>query len=528
MANETLMLGGGRKPKKLSTKNKDKLFSTVEDMARITFAAATEQIKAETEEYGPSFWMFPYTRPATSLGTGQAWLLAPKEQTKGIQKELAEEARSQLRETTGAVLKALEAIPADFAKLTSLMAEGSLPIENTWFLPIKEKALSEQVVTSFLVDMGWAHEGETDYAKEDVMYLALCAACALCGERSLKAALRKNPRKPTSRPSLVRTEKLTLPNDAITKALFGRGENHLTPADYMSGLPRKIRTGKNLSATVLVQNDFDITEACETYQLNDVDRFWLESLCSIAKEGHLEISGRDLLKVNGFANPRSPNMRNTLKEAFDSIFKAARTWITIDASDEEHAYAKSLGTELALGVILKRVINAEFSLMKFTDGRADFTIRLIPDEDGDPLSALPLAKYASNKRQLIDATTDDFVFEGLSVKIEHKRMWRYVVRRISEKSTSNTILCETMLRELGCAGITKQKRSNVLAKLEEMLEARMRDKDELMWLSEKKAAEGLSRKEAKKLSSLRKRKLVKSYSVNKRGRVKTSYTIEFW
>lgn len=530
MKSRELKLGGGGRGPEAPAGDAMRAFKSVEDMVRGAFRAVVEQVLAETNDYGESFWDFPYTQPAGSLGSPHAHGTLLSEKAHETSPQLINEAKENLESTYDQFLKAGRAIPNDFTRLKELMGAGEINVKNTWFLPIKEKRLSEEVIAYFLLEMGWVFEEALDFEQDDVKYLALCAACALCGEKSLRPKLREKPAsKPARRPSSIRCEKLVLPNDAITKALFGRGENHLTPADYMSGRPREIKTGKNLSATILIENDFDVTEACEAYQLNDVDRFWLESLCSLAKEGHLFISGRDLLKVNGFANPRSSSMRATMKEAFDSILKAARTWVTIDTSGEERAYAKSLGTALDEGIVLKQVVRADFSLMKFTDGKADFAVKLIPSDPNDPLSALPLAKYASNKRQLIDASTDDFVFESTKrCTFEYKRMWRYVVRRISEKGTSNTILCETMLKELGLENATKQKRSKLLNVLEEMLNERIADKARLSELSKKEESGALSKKEREKLAALRRRKLVKSYKVSRKGRVKHSFTIDFW
>ncbi|MBR3690129.1 MAG: hypothetical protein IKL97_03410 [Eggerthellaceae bacterium] len=223
-------------------------------MVRSAFRAVTEQVLAETNDYGEGFWGFPYVQPSGSLGSPHAYGTLLSEAACESNPKLEQESRERLGSLYDLFMKAGKAVPDDFSKLARSMSDGSLAVENIWFLPIREKLLNEEVIAYFLVEMGWVFEEALDFEQDDVKYLALCAACALCGERNLKPKLRgRSVGKPARRPPGISCEKLILPNDAITKALFGRGENHLTPADYMSGRPREIKTGKNLSATILIE-----------------------------------------------------------------------------------------------------------------------------------------------------------------------------------------------------------------------------------------------------------------------------------
>ena len=521
MRSRELKLGGGARKPDAGAADAVRAFKSVEDVVRSAFRTVTKQVLAETNDYGEGFWGFPYVQPSGSLGSPHAYGTLLSEAACESNPKLEQESRERLGSLYDLFMKAGKAVPDDFSKLARLMSDDSLAVENTWFLPIREKRLSEEVVARFLVEMGWALEEALDFSQDDIRYLAICAACALCGETQIRSYLRK---KAERRPAL-RVESLLMPNDPLTKAMFGRGENHLSAYEYMSGSPRKVRTGKNISATILLENDFEVTDAFEAYQLNDVDRFWLEAVCSIAKEGHTEITGYDILKVSGFSNPYSKSMQKTMRGAFTSINKAVRTRILIDTTDEHEAYSKKRGVDIRQALTLNPIVDAKVSIMSLADGSADFSIKLNVDETGDPISALPLARYATDKRQLISASCDDFDFKSIRrMTLEHRRMWRYVVRRITERGTSNTILFETMFKELSFESITRQKKSNLLEVLRTMLEER---KDDLERLGELEGREFLDKTEESELDSLKSRKLVSSFKFAKKGRSLHSVTICF-
>ena len=118
------------------------------------------------------------------------------------------------------------------------------------------------------------------------------------------------------------------------------------------------------------------------------------------------------------------------------------------------------------------VVNAHTALIMGKDGEMeDFRIELNV-RNGEPLSALPLAVYAYSKRQLLTFSRDDFRFDGLRLSTEHRRMWLYVLRRLREKGTSNTIVFKTMFDEMGLDP-DRSKKSRMLKQLRAMLDMRI-------------------------------------------------------
>ena len=80
--------------------------------------------------------------------------------------------------------------------------------------------------------------------------------------------------------------------------------------------------------------------------------------------------------------------------------------------------------------------------------------------------------YAYSKRQLLTFSRDDFRFDGLRLSTEHRRMWLYVLRRLREKGTSNTIVFKTMFDEMGLDP-DRSKKSRMLKQLRAMLDMRI-------------------------------------------------------
>lgn len=505
----------------------EKAFKSLEDVVAAAYRSTINLVEAETDELGAEFWKFPYTRPVSSLASESAYGTVLSESSSDVLDALGAEARARLKGTFKAFLKAGRNVGRDFSRLSDALVRESLPIKTFPFLPIREKTLGAGVIETFLTGMEWVDpEGSVDFGLDSVKYLSLCAACALCGEELTRLLLGDAPWKAFD----MSARDVGFENDVVTKRLHGRGEGHFTPADYMSGMPHKIKTGRNISVKVLIENDFDVTEACENYQLNDTDRFWLEAVSSIAKTGHTRITGYDMLRISSFKNPYAPGMASTMRSAYTSVMKAMRTRIAIDVTEEYEAYAASRGR--AIGdrgaVRLKPIIKGDMVLIDLAEGSVDFAVELDVDETGDPLSALPLAQYASDKKQMITAKVDDFIFRSIKrMTLEHKRIWRHVVRRVSEKGTSNTILIETMFRELQLDNITKQKRSLAINALRTMLAERSEEYDRLKELEEREASTGLDETEWQELELLRSKKLVTSFRFSKRGRVVHSVTVNF-
>lgn len=261
-------------------------------------------------------------------------------------------------------------------------------------------------------------------------------------------------------------------------------------------------------------------------EFDDTVRFWLEVVCSIAKEGHSTISGYNMLEATGFKNPYSKDAQKVMKEALDSVFKATGIWLTIDTSDEARAHAAEKRTKLASCFSLRRVIEADLALMKLSNGGIDFEIRLKAGTSREPLSALPLTRYAVDKRQLLSAVREDFEFVSVDrMTIERKRMWRHITRRLSESGAITTIVFEDMFRNVEMI-INSQKKETVLDVLRKMLEERKANGDEYLMLLKESRDRVLSAKEVRRLENLSSKKLIKEYRLNQDKGKDGSLTIE--
>ncbi len=269
------------------------------------------------------------------------------------------------------------------------------------------------------------------------------------------------------------TPQVTVANDKVSKAVFGRGKDHMEPSGYFTepdGAPTQLATGKGMSVGVSLASSFPLEADPATYMLSDVDRFWLDGLSSIAWDGHIKFKGSDILALMGYTRPRAEGCRETMREAYDSVVRLANTRISIDTTGEMRAFDGS-----APQIVSEPVVNAYTRLDMDDDGvMGDFSIELNVRND-DPLSALPLARYALAKRQLLTFSRDDFRFDGLRLSGEHRRMWMYVLRRLREKGTSNTIVFKTMFDEMGLEP-DRSKKSRMLLMLRKMLDARMGEK----------------------------------------------------
>lgn len=283
---------------------------------------------------------------------------------------------------------------------------------------------------------------------------------------------------PLIRQKLERTRSLTTPqvtvaNDKVSKAVFGRGKEHVEAAGYFTapdGPATQLATGKGMSVGVSLASSFPLDADPATYMLSDVDRFWLDGLSSLAWDGHIKFFGSDILALMGYTRPRAEGCRETMREAWDSVVRLTNTRISIDTAGEMRAFDGSAPT-----ISSEPVVNARTRLVMGDDGEMiDFSVELNVRDD-DPLSALPLATYAYNKRQLLTFSRDDFRFDGLRLSSEHRRMWLYVLRRLREKGTSNTIVFKTMFDEMGLDP-DRSKKSRMLKQLRAMLDMRMAEK----------------------------------------------------
>lgn len=310
-------------------------------------------------------------------------------------------------------------------------------------------------------------------------YLLLCALVAdLDCAKSVRACAypQKRPRKTRN----LMADTVRMPNDAVHKALLDKPETEITASQYW-GDGIQIATGRSSFAKVTITNDFEFDEAMEAYKLGPIDRFWYEALCSLAYEGYSTIRGSDLLKFNGYKNPYQQTARKVMVQALNSIMKMTRVRVVIDATNELKAYPN-----LAQSYGFKPVIDGTVYVMRFTDDTCDFEIRLHTDNDGTPFGALSIAAYARDKKQLVAAKREDMEFKTVgSLRDDQRRMWRYVMRRAREHKTSNTILFDTIFRNIGLEDMTRNKRYKMLRTLRAMLEEKQSDGVlEFAWIRE--------------------------------------------
>lgn len=254
------------------------------------------------------------------------------------------------------------------------------------------------------------------------------------------------------KPANVMVKHLDLMIGPVTNAIFERGEKGIGPAAYFSEEPVSLPTGNGgeVLVTVAADSSIDIDAPAETYQPSDRTRFWLDPLYTLAYEGHDEITGSDLLKQNGISNPYSSTSQGVMRDALEHVMRATMTIVSIDVTKEKRNSRR--GRAVVSGSIrLKPLVSADIDLDMLTtdDGDIvrDFTVRLKyrGDDVGD---ALPLAQYDRSRGMFTQVSADDVTFTGIRLTTDDRQMWRYVLRRIKTRKQSDTILFETMWRDL--------------------------------------------------------------------------------
>jgi hypothetical protein len=329
--------------------------------------------------------------------------------------------------------------------------------------------------------IAWDKDGTTftmpfaldEYARR-FMYLSLCALVSLLGCRNTVYRI-LYPMKRELKRTKMKTSQLVIPNDAVTNALFEYGRNAIGPEQYHDGLERSIMipTGKDSSAELTIVNKQPFDALIETYKLTPKHRFWLETAMSIAyndgKEPVWEITGADLLKFNGWSNPYQKSAIPTMQDAYKCLDTMAYVLrLAIDTTNEQKRF-DGLKSEYEL----RNVIDGKMRIRKFDDGTEDFALILNRAVGPDPIDAFILARYAVDKKQVVTMTRADMEFKTVKrLQIEHRMMWRYVWRRVCEQKTSNTIVFDTIFKNIGIDGITRQKRSQMLGVLHKMLKER--------------------------------------------------------
>ena len=306
------------------------------------------------------------------------------------------------------------------------------------------------------------------------MYLTLYALVSLmnCGKsvRALAYPMKRERAKKN-----MKTDSVKMPNDAVHKALLDRPKDTAIEAyQYFDPEAKAIEipTGGGGYATVTIINDMPFDAMTEAYRLSPVDRFWYEAVCSMAYEGMGVIRGSQLMTFNGWKNPYQENARKTMERALNSIAKMSRIRVGIDTTNEK----KKRYRKLAESYGFRPVIDCNYDIMRFDDGTLDFEITLNTTNDGTPFGALPLAVYARDKKQLVSASREEMEFRTIKhLETDQRMMWRYVMRRMREQKTSNTIVFDTIFRNIGLENIDRFKRARMLSMLHKMLEERQED-----------------------------------------------------
>lgn len=298
---------------------------------------------------------------------------------------------------------------------------------------------------------------------------------------------------PAKRPRArnLKTQTALMSTDEASRRLFGRDEDEIPAAEYNTDNPITLYMGNTKNKNVArlkVVNKLDIDTAYELYRLSPDDQFWYEALWSIAyndgKEPVWDIRGTEVMKFNGYNNVYAESMFSTFEhtyKVFDKLMRSVQVAIETDPKKTGVAnVTESIG--------LQGVVNGRFELLRFDDGTYDYIIHLSHDYGESPIDALPLAKYATNTGEIIRAKRDDLNFPGMKLTMEHRIMWRYVMRRARQKKTNKKILIDTLLKNVGLESASKRKRDQMVSALRKMLDYRKKQ-DKLTYTFERTGGE---------------------------------------
>lgn len=254
------------------------------------------------------------------------------------------------------------------------------------------------------------------------------------------------------------TKEIKWPNDPATIALMDRNEGHIEPSEYF-GTGRDINTGGggSIKLTVSADESIDIDADKSLYVLDNETYFWYSLLCSIARDtGKKEIYGTDILKLAGYQNPYRDDCAEVMQSASHNIFKAMRTTIAVDTTNERRNKRRK-NREVIESIGLRSVVSADMDLtteaIKDDEGNKtgeivrDFIVTLKPRDD-EVMSAFPLYLYADSRDMILTIEKGEYLFDGLHLSYDDRRMWLYVLRRIKSQKLSNTIKFETMWNTL--------------------------------------------------------------------------------
>lgn len=243
---------------------------------------------------------------------------------------------------------------------------------------------------------------------------------------------------------------LFIANDHITNALTRRGDNHIAPQDYFSGEYVRVNSGLGGYTELLVTTDSDINEVYENYQLSDRFRYWADAYYALAFENPGEpIRGTEILERNGYSNPYDPSATKAIEDAIRNLDKGIRTRIATDVSNEVIQGKKKNAYRRNQAIKLQPIIDGKITLEEWTDDKGkkykDFSISL----NGSPDESLPLANLAAERHQLARATEEEITFHTIpNLDTDDRQIWRYILRQLKEKKTSNNIYFSTMWKTL--------------------------------------------------------------------------------
>lgn len=245
----------------------------------------------------------------------------------------------------------------------------------------------------------------------------------------------------------LKGEETYLMNDPITNALMGRHENHITADQYFSKNAIRVKAGKKRTMWLSLTTEEQIDKAYEEYQVSDRTRYWLDALYTVAYSNPGEkIYGTDLLAKNGYSNPYDDHAIEALEDAARNISKARKTTVFVDVSNQKATRKNAVRVKATrLQPLVDGVITLEE--WRTIGGRTfrDFSIEL----NKSPEESLPLANAAIQAGYFTTVQDSEFDFHTVrELTLNDRQMWRYILRRIKEKGTSNRILFETMFRDL--------------------------------------------------------------------------------
>lgn len=263
--------------------------------------------------------------------------------------------------------------------------------------------------------------------------------------------------------------------DPVNGAIFDKARSdHITAQEIWNGEPKRINApkGGTIDVTVKPYKGAEISINHSDVDLNAKDQFWLDALGTLARGGHREVRGTQILSKYGFANPYSPSVAKTLKEAADTYRRFSTTLIAYDATDA-YKHKAINGLELHRRIDLEPLLKLDkLSLESYgEDGEVkDFVLTLGGET---PIDALPTQRFSHVIGATIPLLIDWSTFAGLRPTLLHRQAIAYLYRRVYKQGTNDTILFDSLFKALDMPGDSvaqKRKRERLLDALEKMLD----------------------------------------------------------